>query len=308
MSLLKALGALGAVALAAAALGGCTTDAYCFADCDGGTRATTSSSSGTGGTGGTVTISLVSSSSSSSGTGGTGGSTTCDTSKPMSCGTCDNNCYAIPGSNWDPASVKCDPGPSPGKTPGTCSGTCASDYWNLNNPPGGKCDYYCIKTASDDKTCNGIDDDCDGLIDEDVNLCTSTTDCGACGHACSAPNATSQCNHTDMNPVCSPANTACAIAQCTCTGPGNCFWDVDKLYANGCEYQCDKTNGGVEICDGIDNDCDGIIDDNLQDPALGGACTGGTQGVCADANAHGGTVQCVQGHPQCAGTTRWSCW
>ena len=30
--------------------------------------------------------------------------------------------------------------------------------------------------------------------------------------------------------------------------------------------QCMKTNGGVEICDGLDNDCDGVVDDNLGAP------------------------------------------
>ena len=29
--------------------------------------------------------------------------------------------------------------------------------------------------------------------------------------------------------------------------------------ANGCE--CKPTNGGVEICDGVDNDCNGVVDD-----------------------------------------------
>ncbi len=265
-----------AAALAAAGLGGCTTDAYCFADCDGGPATSTTSSSGTGGTGGgSVTISLsTSSSSSSSSTGmGTGGS--CDTSKPASCGTCDHNCYTIPNSNWDPSSVMCDPGPNPGMTPGTCTGTCAADYWNLTNPAGGNCDYYCIKTANDDKTCNGIDDNCNGQIDEDVDKCSDVDNCGACGHVCVAPNATTQCQHTDMNPTCGPSNTQCAITACTCTGPGNCYWDADKQYADGCEYKCDLTNGGVEICDGIDNDCDGIVDDNLVDPTIGVACTGG---------------------------------
>ena len=31
----------------------------------------------------------------------------------------------------------------------------------------------------------------------------------------------------------------------------------------GCETACQKTNGGVEICDGLDNDCNGVVDDNV---------------------------------------------
>jgi hypothetical protein len=60
----------------------------------------------------------------------------------------------------------------------------------------------------------------------------------------------------------------CQIDQCDCTGPGNCFWDLDNSYATGCEYQCDLTNSGVEICDGIDNDCDGKIDARTTSPMI----------------------------------------
>ena len=40
------------------------------------------------------------------------------------------------------------------------------------------------------------------------------------------------------------------------TGCPDGWWEIDGDPANGCEYQCILTNGGVEACDGIDNDCD----------------------------------------------------
>ena len=63
------------------------------------------------------------------------------------------------------------------------------------------------------------------------------------------------------------------------------FVDADGLAADGCE--CKLTNGGVEICDGLDNDCNGAVDDgvgavNYPGPAgtMGvGVCTAGAQ-VC----------------------------
>ena len=51
-------------------------------------------------------------------------------------------------------------------------------------------------------------------------------------------------------------NGVCTQGACL---PG--FYDRDPNVP-GCETACEKTNGGVEICDGLDNDCDGIVDDN----------------------------------------------
>ncbi len=120
--------------------------------------------------------------------------------------------------------------------------------------------------------CNGIDDDCDGLIDNGFDLASDAVNCGACGIVCSAPTAVTAC-----------VAGQCRIASCT---PG--YVDADGQVGTGCE--CMATNGGIEICDGADNDCDGTIDDGYDlagDPTNCGAC--GV--VCAAAN----------GDPFCAG-------
>jgi hypothetical protein len=49
--------------------------------------------------------------------------------------------------------------------------------------PGGLRGFCCRPTA---ELCNGVDDDCDGLTDEDFNLQTDNQHCGQCNNACSA--------------------------------------------------------------------------------------------------------------------------
>jgi hypothetical protein len=105
--------------------------------------------------------------------------------------------------------------------------------------------------------CNGKDDDCDGLIDEDFDLNTDPRHCGTCGNSCQYPNATALCSIG-----------RCKLGPCD---PG--FVDVDRTDPNGCE--CQRSNGGVEVCDNKDNDCNGKVDDGFDvqtDPKNCGGC------------------------------------
>src|SRR5690349_573727 len=88
------------------------------------------------------------------------------------------------------------------------------------------------------------------------------SNCGTCFNSCLRPNADPLC----MNGVC----------KSTCFSD---FYDADhdldqpQTKSNGCE--CVKTNAGVEACDGIDNDCNGIVDDGFdftKDSANCGGC------------------------------------
>ena len=287
----------------AIAVTGCQTEAYCFVDCSGETTATTTGTGGaagdecvfncggTGGTGGgTGTTSVT----------GSGGDCAGDYTDPHTCGTCANDCFQV-ALNCKPDKIGCTPSADPGMVPGTCTcGECATDYYDLDG--NGTCEYICQKTADDDKLCNNKDDDCDGKKDEDVNLCDDPTNCGKCGRTCSVVHGTGGCVKSG-NGACTEANTACEIASCDCNGPGDCWYDLDGSFATGCEYLCEKTNGGVETCDGIDNDCDGKIDgadDLAADPTIGVICYGDPDGLCATA-AHAGVTECQGGLPVCVG-------
>ena len=75
--------------------------------------------------------------------------------------------------------------------------------------------------------------------------------------------------------------------DCSSPAPfcGDGFCDANEnsqSCPNDCQGSCIPTNGGVEICDGLDNDCDGQNDE-------GGVCTP----TC--------TNQCVNGARECVG-------
>ncbi len=312
---LRALAALGAAGLFAAS--GCTTSAFCFEDCGegGATSSSTVSTTGAGGEGGCL-LGCGGGSSTSSGSctptepptevcdnadnDCDGNVDNVDFNDPKHCGTCTNDCTAV-AKNCELAGIGCIPSPNPGITAGTCNCTdCATDYYDIDMD-GLTCEYQCIDTgAADDSLCNNKDDDCDSLTDEDVDLC-DPNNCGACGIVCSAVHGTGKCVKSGAG-ACGPNNTSCAF-DCVCNGPLDCWWDANGVPNDGCEYPCDVTNNGTEICDGIDNDCDGLIDgvDDLSaDPTVGVVCFGDPDGECASA-AHAGATQCVGGQIICGG-------
>jgi hypothetical protein len=117
------------------------------------------------------------------------------------------------------------------------------------------------------EVCDGVDNDCNGIVD-DVPQATAVASrtvasCGGCGMSCAER-----------------ANSAplCLVGGCgfRCL-PG--FADLDRRPDNGCE--CGMTNGGVEICDGLDNDCNGVVDDGVTETVYPGPERTQGVGVCA---------------------------
>ena len=113
--------------------------------------------------------------------------------------------------------------------------------------------------------CNGIDDNCDGAVDNVPDTGTmDVTNCGGCGIACE-PNA----NQEASCQVSASGDIGCDYA---CSAG---YIDLDGSPLNGCEYAC--TAGGSEVCDGSDNDCDGQVDENTLESFYTGPA--GTLGV-----------------------------
>ncbi len=154
--------------------------------------------------------------------------------------------------------------------------------------------------ASDDANCNGIDDDCDGLIDEDYVAQPISCGVGACAASgelvCAGGQLVQQCEPGE--PAASDANcdsvdddcdgevdedyvaqpTTCGLGACGRTGTTSCSVGVvlDSCVA-GQPALADAT------CDGVDDDCDGTNDEDYQSLALQcgvGACQAAGQTEC----------------------------
>ncbi len=175
---------------------------------------------------------------------------------------------------------------------GTCpvqgqTGACSTGSWRCEQGQA-----VCKAPTSVAEVCNGIDDDCDGEVDNIADI----------GKACTDPLAHGPCKDgvwrcENNQKVCKsatpPAVEICNGVDDDCDGKidnplGSCVVSGKLGICAVGAWECDTgvkvckqvEAGTVEVCNGQDDDCNGVIDDTVDE---GKPCTDTTKkGVCAE--------------------------
>ena len=143
------------------------------------------------------------------------------------------------------------------------------------------------------ETCNNIDDNCNGQVDEALG--TSTCGVGGCQRTvnnCVAGQPQTCTPGAPTAEVCNSIDDDCdgqiddGIADLTC-GTGACQRTTVACVA-GVPQTCTPGTPSGEVCNNIDDDCDGLIDDGIPPLTCGTgaclrsapACVGGQPGLC----------------------------
>ncbi|MCK6508643.1 choice-of-anchor D domain-containing protein [Myxococcota bacterium] len=176
--------------------------------------------------------------------------------------------------------------------------TCTGGQW-------GNCIGQVIPTA---ERCDGVDNDCDGQVDEDFpdknKSCTSGV--GACQKTgtsvCKADGSGTECNASAgaaTAEICDGVDNNCngqidetftQLGQACSAGVGPCQQSgIFQCATNGNGVRCSATagQGTPEICDNTDNDCDGQVDNGVKRSCTSACgtgeqiCNAGVWGACS---------------------------
>ena len=157
--------------------------------------------------------------------------------------------------------------------------------------------------ASSDTTCDGVDDDCNGQVDEDYAPVATSCGVGACAAA-----GTLSCASGATQDSCAPGTAAASDATCdgvdddcsgqsdedyvslvTTCGVGACVAPGHTSCAAGQvldSCQAGEPEAADDTCDGLDDDCDGQVDEDYVSQATScglGACVSAGATSCVDA-------------------------
>jgi hypothetical protein len=160
--------------------------------------------------------------------------------------------------------------------------------------------------------CNGLDDDCnpataDGAADPGVGVACDGGDSDLCLDGTTLCSGSITCNDggagaldvcNGMNDDCDPASadgTEDPLNGAGCDG-GDSDLCVEGTYAcAGGALACSDTTGHtLDVCDGVNNDCDPASADGSEDPMVGAGCDGADSDKCNEGSyaCAGGALSC----------------
>ncbi|MFZ5906453.1 MAG: cohesin domain-containing protein [Nitrospirota bacterium] len=159
----------------------------------------------------------------------------------------------------------------------------------------------CIPGIPVSETCNGLDDDCNGTIDDNIEMTPTTCGVGAC-----AATGWKTCVSGEMTDSCTPltAGTEGPFPDNSCADQldNDCDGATDSEDPD-CIQQCIPS---AEVCDGLDNDCDGVIDNGIAPVPTTcgvGACAATGQKVCENGQMTDTCTPAMPGREGQAGTS-----
>jgi len=220
-------------------------------------------------------------------------------------------------------------------------GDCHDNWYNHDNSTTNGCEYPCSGDTDAEELCNLADDDCDGLTDEGNpqggGVCYPDTDAGAgcvspygpgdCTGACRAGTLSCSGGEIECMGYVLPGSEVCDGVDNNCNGHvdegltipcgGNPSGDPGEGLCSPGVARCDSDNSsvgspvylscegevvpGLELCDGFDNDCDGLTDEDTDADGNDVVSNDGRIGLsCGLGECSSNLQACVNGKIECS--------